>query len=115
MTGFELRTQRRDTVTVLSVVGELDMASAPALLETGRRELASEMCTTLLLDLAELTFLDSTGVGCCVHMRNPAMELEKTVQLRAVPESALRILTIGGLASLFGLDAPHEDEGTLTT
>ena len=42
---------------VLQVVGELDMATAPALAEALRREVDGIVC----LDLSDVPFLDSTG------------------------------------------------------
>ncbi|MCD9624631.1 STAS domain-containing protein [Rhabdothermincola salaria] len=51
-----------DAVTIVAVTGELDMASAPRL----RQELvslASAGRTTIVIDLAGVDFLDSTGLG----------------------------------------------------
>lgn len=92
-------------MTVIQVAGDLDMASAPALSEAAREELSHEQCRTLVLNLEQLEFLDSTGLGCFVQLHNHANQLAKVLQLQEVPAPAQRVLTLGGLASLFGLDS----------
>lgn len=75
----------------------------PRLREAALAELDSSECTTLVLDLEKLTFLDSTGIGCWIELRNRAEGAGKVLELRSVPAAAKRTVTIAGLAPAFGL------------
>jgi len=98
--------------TVLDLVGELDLASAPAMGEAGMAALGDPGCSTLVLDVEKLTFVDSTGIGSWVELRNHAQQHNQRLVLRGVSENLERILTIAGLAALFDLDGhpPASDQ-----
>ncbi|MDT4894565.1 MAG: anti-sigma factor antagonist [Pseudonocardiales bacterium] len=104
MVALSLGTQREVGRCVVSVAGDLDIGSVPSLRRVADAELASPDCSTLVLDVRELAFLDSTGIGYWVELRTTAEALGKSFSLESVPHSVRRLLTIGGLADLFGLD-----------
>lgn len=106
MGTLSLRTRRAGDRTVVSVSGELDLATVPNLRDAALGELAAAGCRTLVLDLAGLTFLDSTGLGCWIELRNRAEEDGKALALESVPPAAARTVTISGLGPLFGLAPP---------
>ena len=60
-------TERGDAL-VLSLAGELDLADAPALREALRRAVERSP-KRLVVDLAEVTFVDSTVLGALVEAR----------------------------------------------
>jgi anti-sigma B factor antagonist len=62
---FELNVSERDGCQVLSVTGELDVATAPQLRQEAVR-LATTDRSDLVLDLSGVDFLDSTGLGVIV-------------------------------------------------
>lgn len=90
---------------MVTLDGELDLATVPRLREAALAELDSADCMTLVLELGGLTFLDSTGIGCWIELRNRAEDDGKVLELRSVPPAARRTVTIAGLAALFGLEA----------
>ena len=59
----------RGDVLVLSLAGELDLADAPALREALRRAV-DRAPKRLVVDLAEVTFVDSTVLGALVEARS---------------------------------------------
>ena len=71
--GFEVRTHVRNGVARLALVGELDMAAAPTAQDHLAR-IANDGVTAVLLDLRDLTFMDSTGVHVFVDARDQAMQ-----------------------------------------
>ena len=101
MTDFSLTGEREGATTVLTVTGELDLATVGQLRQLAVDELDAPQCTTLVLDVAGLTFLDSTAVGCWVAIRNHAQESGCEFLLRSVPAKVDRVLEIGGLTELF--------------
>jgi anti-sigma B factor antagonist len=98
---FSLSTERRGDVTVVSVGGELDLATVEALETSAFHELARPECRTLVFDLGELTFVDSSGINGWLQVRNRARAHGQRVVLRSVPPAVARLLEIGGLSQLF--------------
>lgn len=87
---------------LVKVVGEVDLASARELRETGRAAVAAASPgANVTIDLREVTFLDSTGVGALVDMANAAVEREIGIVLLSAPERVRRILEITGLLDRF--------------
>ncbi|MEP7019615.1 MAG: STAS domain-containing protein [Pseudonocardiales bacterium] len=107
MVDFAVNQQRTDTGhTVLALVGELDLAGAAIMRTAGLAALGDPNCSTLVLDVTALTFLDSTGIGSWVELRNHAHQNGQHLSLRGASDNLSRILTIAGLTSLFDLEPP---------
>ena len=104
MSSLTLSSRRDGDRCVVSLVGDLDLATVPTLRSTAMAELDAPECATLVLDFERVTFLDSTGLGCCVDLRNRAEDAGKGLQLTSMPHAARRTVTIAGLAPIFGLD-----------
>ena len=68
---FTARIEPGRSATTIAVSGELDMATAPILEEQLVRA-ESDGTTALLIDLRELTFMDSTGLHAFLAARNRA-------------------------------------------
>src|SRR5580700_4477644 len=62
---FRVETHMTGRVTTLTVGGELDLLSSPALEQELERAHASD-CDVILIDLRELEFMDSTGLHVLV-------------------------------------------------
>jgi anti-anti-sigma factor len=107
---FSVRRQGTDPgCTVLELAGELDLAGAPTVHADGLAALADPACSTLVLDLTALTFVDSTGIGSWVELHNHAHQQGQRLVLRGLSENLTRVLTIAGLVTLFDLDAGPPD------
>jgi anti-sigma B factor antagonist len=97
--SLTVRTQERGEMVVVSVAGELDMATAPQLqdqitdlLDRGRK--------WLVFDLAEVSFCDSTGLSVFVRAKNSCDEAGGSVRLAAPQRGVLRILEVSGLVEV---------------
>lgn len=92
---------RIDTVTdpdrvVVLVQGDVDAATAPQL-RAVVDALVAEGVTELELDLAELAFLDSTGIGVVAHTVRSLQAGGGTLTLRNVPSMVRRLLYVSDL------------------
>lgn len=89
---------------VVRLVGEIDVA---VVTDVGRMadELLSAGCPdsapTLVIDLTEVTFLDSSGMGTLVALRSRALERGQQTMLRGLSRRVARPLEVTGLISLF--------------
>jgi anti-anti-sigma factor len=70
--GVSISTQRRDRTVTVGVTGEIDLATR-ATLEAGiMGGLADPDVGTVVVDLTEVTFLDSSGVSVLLQGRRAA-------------------------------------------
>ncbi|MFI6334905.1 STAS domain-containing protein [Streptomyces sp. NPDC050535] len=100
MTDFRLTAQHTDgDLALAQVAGDLDVATAPhlraqalALIEQGHRH--------LILDLAAVTFCDSSGFNALVGIYRCAKTADGTLVLAAVPDRLERLLDLTGLSTL---------------
>lgn len=98
--NLELRiTHDRDVATVW-VNAEVDLKSSDALAEVGLRTL--NRCTTLIVDLSAVTFLDSSGLNALARIRRAADASQRITQLRGASDHITRLLDITGLGTLLG-------------
>ena len=81
---------------LLRVSGAIDMQSREALLTAGRAALGRDT-PTLVLDLAEVSFMDSTGIGALVELGHDAEDAEVGFVLREPSPRVVRILEMTGL------------------
>lgn len=103
MSSLSLDTRQEGAVTVLTLRGDLDLATVSILRESALGELDRPECETLVLNVAKLTFLDSTGLGCWIDLRNHAQQRGKSLRFESVPVVVRRTVTLAGLAELFGM------------
>jgi anti-sigma B factor antagonist len=106
VTPFSVSAERDGDTTVLRITGELDLATVPQLRSAAFAELDRPGCATLAFDLADLAFLDSTGIGSWVEIRGRAVTNGQRVVIRAVPDFVARVLEIGALTKLFADTTP---------
>jgi anti-sigma B factor antagonist len=93
---------------VFELVGSLDIATSP----TVRAALtsASERGNhRLVVDLTQVDFLDSTGLGALIGGQRRAKEFNGEVRLVAKEGQILRLLRITGLLKVFAVYATLED------
>ncbi|MFE5861694.1 STAS domain-containing protein [Streptomyces virginiae] len=87
--------------TVLTITGALDTDTVPHITE------ATEPLTlsgrTLVLDLAAVTFMDSSGLNTLLTLRNRVEAEQGLLELRRLPDQALRLLDLTGARALFTL------------
>ena len=80
--------------------GEVDIESVERLLEVSR-ECLDASPQVLALDLAGVTFIDSSGLGALVRIRKAADARNADLVLQNVPGSVHRLLEVTGLSEVF--------------
>lgn len=82
--------------SVVRVSGAIDVQSRGALLTAARAALETD-APGLVLDLGEVTFLDSTGIGALVELGHDAEDAQVGYALRDPSPRVIRILQMTGL------------------
>jgi anti-sigma B factor antagonist len=90
------------SVPIVAVSGEVDVYSAPALKDK-ISELIGTGQHTLIVDLGNVTFLDSTGLGVLVEARTATAEAGGVLPLVCSQERILKLFTITGLDGVFSI------------
>lgn len=89
------------------VTGEIDAATAPALRDKLHDAIDAHPGALIPLDLSELEFLDSAGLGVLIAARRRATSNGGNLVLHAVPASITKLLAITGLGGVFRI-APDD-------
>ena len=93
---------------VVAVSGEVDVYSAPALKDS-LTELMQSGASTVVVDLSDVAFLDSTGLGALVEARAATTEAGGSLPIVCSHERILKLFTITGLDGVFSIH-PTVDE-----
>jgi anti-sigma B factor antagonist len=98
--NLSLSTEDVDGRRLVSVRGEVDVYSAPTLRKCLHEAMDVEH-PDLLVDLSEIAFIDSTGLGVLVAGQNRAGELGGNVSVVCHQERVLKLFRITGLDDVF--------------
>ena len=85
----------------LAVSGELDLATVDLLAQHGINQLLNPAVSALVLDLGHVTFVDGSGLGTLLRLRNVARHVGKQLLLVHVPRCVQRMLDITILDAQF--------------
>lgn len=92
---------------VIAVRGEIDVATAPQLRESLHRVIADGE-STVVLDLLEVTFLDSTALGVMVGALKRCREAGGELHVVIADPRIMKIFEITGLTNVFTIaDSVH--------
>ena len=87
----------------LTLAGEIDLANADRVVELGVEDCLTEPgVATLVIDLGDVTFMDSTALSALIRLRDVALEAGQELILAEVSSRIQRLLKMTGLASVFG-------------
>lgn len=93
MTLLELETRQGDGLVQVILRGELDLSTIDKVEEELRR-IDDQVEKLLVLDLSELTFLDSTGLRLMVTADAQAQKAGRRLVIVKGPEAVHRVFTI---------------------
>lgn len=112
-----MRIERRDGTDWLKVVaaeGELDAYTGPELQEAlGAALSESEGPPWLLVDLTEVLYLDSMGLGILVQAAKQAVECGGALAIACDTPVVLKVFDISGTREMLGVRADAEEARSL--
>lgn len=85
----------------LMLSGDLDLAAVDTVHTAVAHALRDDTCTSVSLDLAQVTFIDSTGLGTLVAIRKQCLDRNIVFVLRRPSPTVRRLLQISTLDTLF--------------
>jgi anti-anti-sigma factor len=96
MRDFELRSRRGDASLEVALAGDLDMAVAFRLEPELDRLLVEPDVRALVLDLADVGFVDSAGLGALLSIRERANQLGIEMEIARASAPVRRLLGLTG-------------------
>ena len=101
---MSLTLERRDTQNAIRVIvcGEVDVSNADSL----RDELEAALAASpegLTVDLAETSYIDSTGIGVLVGAAHRAEEQQTAFSVTSPQRNVARVLALLGVGEKLGL------------
>ncbi len=100
--GFTVSSGEIDGLVMLTVSGELDLATAPSLM-AAVTELASAGGPPAVIDLSHVTFCDSSGLGALIAARQ-LLPAENSLVLRQPSASVRKLLALTGMTRMFTIE-----------
>jgi anti-sigma B factor antagonist len=92
-------------VTVLHLAGEFDLAAESSMNKAVASALAARP-SAVIVDLAKVSFLDSTGVRCLIVARRDATSAGIALTVREAKGIIEQVLTVTGVLPTFGAPEP---------
>lgn len=99
---LDISTERAGAKCTIALGGEVDVYTSPKL----KQELADAVdsgCVHIVVDLENLSFIDSSGLGVLVSALRRVKEQGGTLRLVCTKDGTLKIFRITGLDKVFPL------------
>ncbi|MGZ3498797.1 MAG: STAS domain-containing protein [Vulcanimicrobiaceae bacterium] len=111
--SIDIKSEHNGDALVFKLRGSLDLATAPSV-RAALLEAADDGKHEIIVDLTQLEFLDSTGLGALIGAYRRAMEHQGRVALVVNDGPIARLLNITGLMRIFSVyhtvDAALKDQ-----
>src|SRR4051794_29802743 len=96
-----VRVDHEGSTCFVRLTGEIDILVAREIDELGEAMIETTSASEVVIDMADVTFLDSTGLGALIGMRNAALSRDLPLRIAGAPPRVKRILTITGMGGAF--------------
>jgi anti-sigma B factor antagonist len=106
--SIDLKTEEGGGTLVFKLRGSLDLATAPTV-RAAFSEATEKGSHDLIVDLAQLEFLDSTGLGVLIGAHRRTAERGGSLRLVVSDGPISRLLNITGLITVFAVYHSMED------
>jgi len=99
--AFESTRSKVDSVTLLGLKGTIVAGNDSEALHSLVGEFLAAGETRIILDLAQVNFIDSTGIGALIRVHSAAMRKGASVKLLHLTKRVYDVLQITRLSSVF--------------
>ena len=97
-------TERSEGELLVTAVGEVDVSCAAELRDAIEAALAAEDVQAVVVDLAQVPYIDSTGIGVLVGAAHRAQEAGQRFAVEGPQRNVRRVLDMLGISAELGLD-----------
>jgi anti-sigma B factor antagonist len=101
---FGSHSTRHGGTAIVSVRGEVDLYTVPQLSETLDAAIA-ETPAELVIDLSDVTFMDSTGLSLLVQTHKRLKPISASVVVRGARDQVLKVLDLTKVTKVLDVEA----------
>ncbi|WP_431801665.1 STAS domain-containing protein [Halobacillus andaensis] len=101
--NLSIDVSNKEKVTTVSLAGEVDAFTAPKLKDT-LLPLTKEDGQTIEVDLQEVNYMDSTGLGVFISALKSTKEHDTNLKLVQMQDRVHRLFKITGLTEIMDID-----------
>lgn len=99
---FAVHRKESEDEQVFALNGELDLSVASEF-RSAIEPFVKIREKTIILDLKDLTYIDSTGIGIIISILKIRDEIEAPFKIRAIPDSIHRLFDITGISKFIDI------------
>lgn len=100
---MEMKYRADNRQLTIGLSGELDHHAAKALMESIDRCIEQNLPSKTLLDLGELSFMDSSGIAVVLRAKRRMEALQGNLVVVNIPRQAAKVLETAGLGRYINL------------
>ncbi len=108
--NLKINVNEENSQAIMTLKGEIDIYTATQLKDE-LNDLVSEQKNEVIVDLKDVTYMDSTGLGTFVSALKHAEKAESTLRLIRANDRLYRLFEVTGLDDV--IDVHSEKEGGL--
>lgn len=106
---MEISVDRLGDAARVHVRGDVDLSSADEFRTAGLGALTEAGCRQLVVEMSDVAFIDSTGVGVLVDLRNAALAREKPLVISEPSERVREVLRLTAMDTVFEINPPSAE------
>jgi anti-sigma B factor antagonist len=107
--GLDIQQREREGIVILELKGRITLGAEASALRDKVRELNDAGSHNLVLDLAQVDFIDSTGLGALVMCATTLRKTRGNVKLLSLNRRTCELLVMTKLATVFEIFAEEQD------
>lgn len=100
---LELTLSKVDSTTIAHLKGTIVAGNDKELLVGKAQELLDAGETRIILDLGQVSYVDSTGIGALVRIHTAAQRMNASIKLLNLTKRIHDVLSITRLSTVFGI------------
>ncbi len=105
---LDVKTKSEDSVTIIEIDGEVDLYSSPALRKV-LLEMTKAQNKAILVDLAKVKYMDSSGVATLVEALQQVGKYEGKLKLANLRDAVKNVFELSRLDKVFDIYESVED------
>lgn len=105
---MEISQRSQGEITILDIVGEIDLYNAPEL-EVTVRKLITEKKIKILINMSQVPFIDSNGLAKLIFTQRELKKVSGSLKLAALSPAILKIFEATKLDKVLSVFASEED------
>lgn len=102
--NMDISVDRLGDAARLRVGGDVDLSVADRFRTAGLDALTQAGCRRLVVEMSDVAFIDSTGVGVLVDLRNAALARETQLVINDPSERVREVLRLTAMDAVFDID-----------